>query len=822
MIILLLPNRIAARALCLLLLLWSATLSSRAQSSPAATLLTGTVLDDKSRTVEFAAVLLLHPTDSLTVVQATATDTLGVFRLTGVPPGEYVVKISALGYRATYSGPFAVQATTTVLPLGTVTLRPGSKMLGEVVVKGERPMIERSLGKLTLNVSNSFFNTATNALEVLRRAPGVQVSPLGAITLNGTIAPVVYLDGRQLPLTTEELQSLSTADIEQVEIMSNASARYDGATRAVINIHLKRDKTLGLKGNAYAGGSLNRRYPGYEAGISGAYKTKKWVYYGRVGYSEINNFTRLASQRIVSDPTGGQTKFGMATFLHSELHPLFYQASADYLLTKTHVISLLVKGLRRQSTDATTNTTNISTYSRERPASNAYQLPSTTLTDSHLASTTLDLSYRGILNAQGDELLGYVDYAHFVTRQVQNFQTHFPPQQDTLQFPQLLIGQFPTTTHIGSLRTDYTHSLGKTTKMSLGAKLTRTKTDNQLLYDTLALDGSYVRDATRSNQFLYQETIAAAYAGLTAEWGKNTIDGALRGEHTQSTGNSVTLHDVVERRYYRWLPSLQAQRKFDENNTVALTFARKMQRPSFYDLNPFQFYTSPYEYLEGNPFLLPATVNTTELRYSYKDITVSASYELIRDQVGQVPLQDEQTKVLRYTRTNLDRVREMSLTLTAPTAPAKWWKMQHTLVLYHTKTDSRLAAGTIQAQAWSGLANGQQIFTLPKDITLEVSYNYSAPGVSQIYRTRSSGTVNLSFQKPILKGKGSLQMTAADIFNSYRESFYGQFGGLDLDVLQTRSVQQFSTRLTYRFGKSTFTRRGRSSGSAEEEARANR
>ena len=785
------------------------------------TLLTGSVVDENARKVEFAAVVLLHADDTAKVVRTTATDTLGLFAMAGVPAGRYQLRVVSLGYRVTRGAPFTVSATTAVTPLPALQLTHESKTLGEVVVKGEPPMVERSLGKLTLNVANSFFNTATNALEVLRRAPGVQVSPLGAITLNGTITPVVYLDGRQLPLTSEELQSISTEDVAQVEITSNASARYDGTARAVINIKLKRDKTLGLRGVTYAGGSLNRRYAGYDAGISSTYKAKKWVYYGRVGFSEINNFIRIASQRIVRQPEGGRTDFDMATFHHSRPRPLSYQASADYSITKRQTVGFLVRGFSSRDVDVTNSTTGVDTYSDGGQRFTSYQLPSTTLGDARLTSNTFDLSYKGLLNDKEDELVAYLDYAKFTTAETQDFRTVFPSaEENTLRFPQVLLGRFPNTTDLRSLRTDYTHSLSKATKMSLGAKLTRTKTDNELLYDTLATDGAYARDASRSNRFVYKENITAGYGGLSTEKGKNAVDAALRVEYTHSLGNSLTLQKAVRRGYYRWLPSLQAQHKFDEQNTVAVTFARKMRRPSFYDLNPFQFYTSPYEYIEGNPFLLPATVTVTELRYTHKDFTVTAGYELVRDQISQLPIQDERTKVIRYTRTNLDKVREVTLTLTAPITLTKWWRMQNTAVFFHTETTSNFDGAAIDTRAWSLLANGQQVFTLPKNTTLEVSYNYSAPSAGQIYRIRSSGTVNVSLQKKVLEGKGNVQLTAADVFNTYRESFYGQFNGIDVDIRQTRNVQQLSARFTYRFGNSTFSRRARVTGSAEDEGRA--
>ena len=545
-------DRSTLAALCLLLLLIGPYFPVHGQGTAGASL-TGTVRSEQ-RPVEFATVLLFGVNDSVTVVHTAATDTLGRYTFTGIKPGKYSVQAKMIGFKPRRSPAILVNPESSVVTADVISLVTQSQQLQVVTIEGERPIAERSLGKVTLNVSNPFFKTATNALEVLRRAPGVIVDPTGAITLNGTVTPVVYLEGRQLPLSTEEIRSLPSEDIEQIELMSNASARYDGETRAVVNIKLKRDKTLGLKGSTYAGGSVNSKYAGYEAGISATYKTKQLAYYGRVGYSELNNFLRNSSLRKVQDDEGNLTTFDQYTFIHTRPRPLAYQAVADYSLSKKHTVSLLVKGLLRPERDVTTNTNNINTTSLPGTTTEAYRLPSSTVSNADLTNVAIDLSYRGVLNATGDELQAYADYAYYNTQQEQVFRTFFPtPASNTLRFPAVLRGQFPTTTRISSLRTDYTHTINPLAKLSLGGKLNQTKTDNTLKYDTASTLAQevYFPDASRSNRFTYEETIAAGYGGLTVEKGANTLDAALRMEYTHSDGNSRTLNNVVRRNYYR-------------------------------------------------------------------------------------------------------------------------------------------------------------------------------------------------------------------------------------------------------------------------------
>lgn len=802
---------VAVLMLGLLTSLWGQT--------PGTVAITGTIKNTDNQAVEFATVILKSVSDS-TLTKGVLADTVGYFELAGIKPGQYILNVSALNYATFTSNAIALSDTTKTVNLGSYTLTPDTKTLQEVVVKGERPVVERVLGKLVLNVSNSFFKTATNALDVLKKAPGIRIDPQGAITIKGSVTPVVYIDGKQLPLTAEELKNLSSEDIDQVEVIANASARYDGETRAVINIKLKRDKTLGLKGSAYAGAFINRHYSGYESGISASFKTPRFMYYGRVGYYENNDFLREVGHRIVQD-NSTRTTFDSDAFTHWRNRPLSYQGTIDYTINQNNTVGIMVKGTDNRQRDLTTNNTLILTESGTTGSPLQQLLPTNTLTQAHPTNIAIDANYRSTLSPAGNQLSVNLDYASYNTQKTQDLRSNYSNDVGSpLTFPSVLLGQFPSSISIKSAKADYSHPLGKTAKLDFGAKISHTQTDNELIYDTLAASGLLVRDLQRSNHFLYNEHIVAAYGLFSKEFAKTSFEAALRVEQTQSEGNSLTLDNVVKRQYMRWLPSFQLQHKFDDQHSIAFGFSRKLRRPSFYELNPFQFYTSPFEYSEGNPFLLPMTRNTTELSYTHKDITITATYRIDRDVIAQMPIQDVVTKVIRYTRTNLDKNQVIAVDVTAPFTINKWWKMQHTAVVYYVRTVSAFQNSSFDNRALSFILNGQQVFTLPNGYTLECSYDYSAPSASQFYRNKSYGTVNFSLQKNVLKGAGNIQINVSDVFNTYREAFYGQYEAVNVSTLQTRNVQQGSVRFTYNFGKSTFTRKNRSSGSSEEENRA--
>ncbi|MFD2573143.1 outer membrane beta-barrel protein [Spirosoma soli] len=787
--------------------------------------ITGNVREANQRPVEYATVLVLAAKDSA-MVKGGLTDTTGSFTVNGLSAGTYLIRVTAMGFAQYTSQPLTLTDAQPVINAGNIPLISMAKTLTEVIVKGERPVVERSMGKMTLNVTNPFFKTATNALDVLKRAPGLIVSQDGAISIKGHYAPVVYIDGKQQPISSDELNGLQASDIEQVEVISNASAQFDGETRAVINIKLRRDKALGWKGSVYGSYVQNQRYNGGEVGGSATYKAKKWSYYGRLGYVQNTSFLTGLTRRVVSS-NELQTMFMGDELLSWNSKPLSYQLSTDFTPNKNQQISLFVKGSTAHREDILINNADRIDYNTTGAELTHTQLNTKSIDNARTSNIALDLSYKGTLNQRGDQLSAFLDYAYYNTAKTQNFRNDFLDREgQAIRVPMVMLGQFPSATTIRSFRADYVHPFGKVGKLEMGVKLSWTGTNNELRYDTLQFANSttgrgYVYDPSRSNRFLYDEKILAGYAQMSREFNKTQVEAGLRLENTNSQGNSVTLNNVVNRQYVRWLPSLKVQQKLGERDVLSASFSRKMQRPSFYDLNPFTLYLDPYAYTEGNPFLLPVTLNTTDLTYQHRTITVSLNYILNKDVFVQLPFQNDQTKVIRYTRVNLDKQQSVWLDISATQSPTKWWKMQHYASVGRKQTVSAYSPGaTINTQAWNYYVNGTHNFSLPGGYNLELSYYYSGPTQDYIYTLKSNGAVSVGLQKSVLAGKGNLQLNLNDIFNTYREYFVSQYENLDVSTLQKRNSRQATLRFTYTFGKSTFNRKSQASGSAEEESRA--
>ena len=187
--------------------------------------------------VEFASVALLSAADS-SIVKGAITDTLGVFELTNLAEGSYIITISSIEYQKVFKGPLVINLTQNELNLGNLSLITDEKLLAEVVVRGSRPVFEQKMGNIIVNVDSKMFKTSVNALEVMRRSPGLLVDMSGNISFRGT-SPKILIDGKDLRMSAEQeknyLRSLTPEQIESIELMPNPPAKYEASFLTVIN-----------------------------------------------------------------------------------------------------------------------------------------------------------------------------------------------------------------------------------------------------------------------------------------------------------------------------------------------------------------------------------------------------------------------------------------------------------------------------------------------------------------------------------------------------------------------------------------------------------
>ncbi|SET82229.1 TonB-dependent receptor domain-containing protein [Hymenobacter actinosclerus] len=777
---------------------------------------TGRVTDAQARPLSFTTAVLLHLPDS-TVAASLATTEQGSYTFASVQPGTYCVKALLISYRPARSAAFVVAAGRPVT-VPTLRLAAASTALREVMVTGLPPRLEQHADRTVINVAR--LNTAgTNALEVLQQAPGIRLDKDENIVYRGSTGINVLIDGKLTYMSGEVLKnylkSLPASAISQIELLPNPPASMDAAgTAGVLNIRLKRNQLPGLSGTFNVGGGYGRFEKSW-AGTNLAYNAGKVRLFARLDGGRYNSFNRLTMRRIIRD-----TVFNQENYWRPLTYTGNYAAGADVALNARHSLSLGLRGSGDQTTALSTansvTTDAAGRFVERRQLFNPQ--------DEHGAPRALNLNYRWTIDSTGRELSADADYVRYTSAKEQQFRNlafaweNAGPGQDVGQ----LRSANSSGTTIRAAKIDYVHPFAGTQwRAETGAKTSRVSSRSAIQFDQLA--GSRWRlDTLRTNSFQYDEHISAGYVSLSTTLGKLELKGGLRGELTQSKGNSPTTGQRVERRYFQLFPSAFAAYKINDNNQLSASVSRRITRPSYQDLNPFLHYTDFYTAHQGNPFLAPSLSQSLVASYIHKDFQVlSLSYLRETNAVNEVVTQDDQTKVSTTMPRNLGRATTLTLSSGGHTTLTKWWGMDNEISGSYNVVTTELEDRHVRLARFGGSASSNHTFTLPRQYQLLVGGYYNSPSVQGLFYTRSAGLLNLGLKKQLWAEKASLSLRLSDVFATNRFRSDLRYN----NVNQTCTNQWESRRLTLTFAcklGSGKTRNQRNAGSQEEEGRVGR
>ena len=613
-----------------------------------------------NKPVEFASVTILSAVDS-SLIKGELTDTTGKFELSNLKQGRYILVISSVEYQKVSKGPYKIDLNQDVLDLGEVKLITDVKTLQEVIVRGSKPIIERRVGSIVMNMDNKFFKTSTNAIDVLKKAPGLLVKPDGSILMRNSVTPKVFIDGKDVPMSASELNNylnnLRPEQIESIEIINNPSSKYDAQYKGIIDIRLKRDTNLGLSGS-YAVRYGQNIYSGFRNNLNLTYKTAKMVYTTRLGYADYGNIYEYTGVQVL---TNGRSLITNTT-LPSFSKDLSYLVGVDYAVNSKQSIGIILKGYYN-----TSNMTSNSQSTFDTENNNVEQF---------LTSKPKNTSYSANLNYDIKLDKGKLNFAGSVANYI-NDDNQDINNKNSSKFNSIWKANLNSDFLIKVIQGDYMTELGRG-RLEIGSKFSSVTTNNNLRYDTLAV-ATFVLDPSRTNSFIYDENVVAGYINYSKEYKKIGYKIGLRVENTISTANSITLNQITNREYIKWLPSFGLNYNIDDNQTISLDFSRRLRRPNFNELNPFRFYLSAFTYTEGNSFLLPQETNLMTASYNYKNLGFSFNLGKDINPISQLPFLDPKTNVTAFLQKNLNENTYFGGDISYPFTISKSWKMQHNL-----------------------------------------------------------------------------------------------------------------------------------------------
>ncbi len=781
--------------------------------------ISGVVKDQQSKPVSGSTVSLLKSKDS-SVVKLAASDNNGHYSFNSIKYGKYVVSITHVGYAPFYSPTFEFSGTgETNVP--DVSLNKLESEMKGVVVSSKKPMVEVRADRTILNVEGTINATGNDALELLRKSPGVTVDKDDNISLSGKNGVQVYIDGKPTPLSGSDLanylKSIQSSQIESIELITNPSAKYEAAGNAgIINIKLKKNKTFGANGSVNAGWNIGT-YAKYNSGIVLNYRNKKFNLFGNYNYTHNKNQNWLDLYRTTSADSSFDQKSVMIN--RSESHG--FKAGVDYFANSKNTIGVMVNGNFSKTGFDNMSNTNIAYM----PTNEIDRLLiANNTTHGHRNNVNFNANYR-FADTSGHELNIDADYGFYNSNNNQYQPNNtYDASGTNLKQQEIYNTLTPSQIDIYSVKVDYEQNFKKG-KLGYGGKISYVKTDNT--FQRFFENGtSSIED--NHNNFNYKENINAGYINYNRQFKGVMVQAGLRVENTRSKGHSVgfrydydanttvPIDSLLDRTYTDPFPSAAITFNKNPMKQWSFSYSRRIDRPSYQNLNPFEFNLDKYTFQRGNPDLKPQYTNSFGITNVYKyRLTTTLNYSHVSDVFTTIP-KTEGTKAF-ITNENVASQDIVSLNVSMPVQYKKY-SLFFNVNSYYSKFKGRAIGYNVDANVFSFNVYAQQTYKLTKTTTAELSGFYTAPSIWQgAFKTKSLGTVDLGLQQVVLKGKGTVKASVTDIFNTLHFSATNNTTGQIVHVKGGWESRQFKINFNYRFGNSKVKQARQHKSSIEEE-----
>src|ERR1700761_4057942 len=245
------------------------------------------LVQEQGKPLPGASIALKNDKDS-SVVKLSISNSSGEYGFSPVAPGKYFITVSHIGFTPQSSASFQT-LTGETNHIAAITLPRAAHQLHQTVVTGHKPLVEARTDRVVLNVEGNINEVGSDALELLRKSPGVTVDKDNNLSLNGKSSVQVYVDGRPTYLSSgnlaDYLRTLSSSSIESIEIISNPSAKYDAAGNAgIINIRLKKNRAYGTNMSVTAGYNIGT-YSKYNGAFSFNHRDRNINIFGDYSYN---------------------------------------------------------------------------------------------------------------------------------------------------------------------------------------------------------------------------------------------------------------------------------------------------------------------------------------------------------------------------------------------------------------------------------------------------------------------------------------------------------------------------------------------------------
>ncbi len=728
----------------------------------------GTLIDQTSKEpLPFATIGIYSEKDSL--VGGGISDEEGKYTV-DVPFGRFYALIEFMGFEAVKSDFFTLTREKSNHDLGEIGLSVTAADLNEVVVQGEKTIMELSLDKRIFNVGKDLANAGGNASDILMNLPSVAVDPDGNVSLRGSSNVRILIDGKPSGLVSFKgssgLRQLPANMVERVEVITNPSARYEAEGMAgVINIILKKDSKQGFNGSfeLIAGYPVNT---GFTTNLNYRHNRINWFINYGLAYRRTPGISELYQEVYNEDGTTSilnQNNSSTVTGLNNNL-----RGGLDYYFNENSILTLSY--LWRRSDAHRITDIRYEDYLNSFDDYLGYSLRRQDETEAEPNKEAI-VNYKRTFAEKGHELTASFTYLNYWERSDQLFTENSFSAQGAAIPEDALIQTSLNDEYENQylLQMDYVKPFATKGKIESGIRTSFREMKNDYLVQEQNETGDFVTLPGLDNIFLYNENILAAYGIVGNETGKWSYQGGLRAEYTDVETILVETNENNPRTYTNLFPSAHLTYNLTKENAFQLSYSKRVRRPVYNDLSPYVTFSDQRNFFSGNPDLDPEFTDAFELghiKYFEKATLFSTVY--FRNTVDKIErirqVQDDGFSVTAPV--NLTGEKSFGVEFSGDYRVKDWWKLDFNANFFHARIDASNIGQTELRKTYSWLFRQTSRFTFGEGWDIQVRANYEARQKTAQGVRKGIFFLDLSASKRILEDRGTLILNVTDVFNS--------------------------------------------------------
>jgi len=770
--------------------------------------ISGQITNKKHQAIAAAT---LHVFNDTSLINITISDSEGRYIIKDMPAGGGRIFVSAIGYTRQEINHLSQQDTVINIQL------IDEKSLKEIVVNSRKKLVEIQGDRLVFHVENSIMPEGMDAFTALQYTPGITIND-HEIRLLGKGSVGLMINEKIVHIPADALmnylKNLPASDIADIEIITNPSAQYEAAGNyGLVNIVMKKSTLLGYSGDVYMK-YKQTKFPMYKTGTSFYFTKPKTKVSGGLNWGDgsyeqcITNTIYYPSQKWESDEPERQ--------YNRQLSGNF---GIDQELSEKSNFSLDYTGFYQHPN--LLQNTKLDVFNEEEKLDSSFT--SSSLTKQEVNNHTVNTQFTHNFDAAGKKkMILTADYIYYNARKNMPFSSIIKDGDEVViaDPDHMSLSKGHQSSQIGTINAHFIFPLSNG-ELNYGAKLSFTDNKDDVSFANWEKD-TWQLDSNQTNLFYYREDMQAVFASYKHAFKKWNYQVGVRGEYTELKGGYDKTFAQLKTDYFNLFPTVYVNYKLNEDNSFSLTYGKRIDRPAYFQLNPFRWLVSEYTYVNGNPTLHPAYVHNVELSHNYAGVLhTSIFYSRENNGIAQLDMVTADNKYQFIMVKNVYNKNLVGLHVFYLLDKLKNLEssIQGSLTYQQSKM---LVAGTVpSSEGWNyNVAIENEVcMNSSRTVLGSCEFAYNSSSVDNVYNIRSYSHLDVGVRFILLHEHLLLDLSGSDVFNTNIIKSRSMLNGIAQNRVFDAGEMGLNIGLRYRFGNFKLRKEEKEFGAEDERSR---